>query len=283
MGSHRVCTINFVRLAYECDSLDNFYKILDKRIKNTAKILKAHKVLIGKLERAGLEPFITRGWIRMDRLFSTYGILGVVEAKQILETRFPDEIKEEQDVMKDFLTYLNVKSQEYGKELGITTNIEQIPGESFAVRLASVDKLIFENGYSLEAPLYANQFVPLWSEDGIYERMDNFGSYDKLLSGGGIAHLQVGTSTTSKQNEQLIRYAVKADCEHFAINRVYSKCKSCGHVYSTKTDVCPSCGCAEMGHYTRTIGYFTPVDSWNKIRREWEFPRRKFIDDSLMK
>ena len=37
-----------------------------------------------------------------------------------------------------------------------------------------------------------------------------------------------------------------------------------------------------LGYFTRTIGYFTPVDSWNKVRREWEFPRRKFNDDSLV-
>lgn len=282
MGSHRVCTINFARIAYESETMDEFYKILDRRIKNTGKILKAHKVLIGKLERKGLQPFITRGWIRMDRLFSTYGILGVVEAKKILETKFSDEIKEGQDVMKDFLTYLNEKSREYGKELGITTNIEQIPGESFAVRLAKVDNLIFPTENIIDTPLYANQFSPLWSDEGIYERMDTFGKYDALLSGGGITHLQVGTSTTTKQNEQLIRYAVKADCEHFAINRVYSKCSKCGKVYSVKTDTCPDCGCDKLGHFTRTIGYFTPVDSWSKIRREWEFPRRKFIDDSLM-
>lgn len=282
MGSHRVCTINFARIAYEADTLDEFYKILDRRIRNTAKILKAHKVLIGKLERKGLQPFITRGWIRMDRLFSTYGILGVVEAKKILETKFGDVIAEDQDVMKDFLTYLNDKSREYGKDIGINTNIEQIPGESFAVRLATVDSLIFPDENIVETPLYANQFSPLWSDEGIYERMDTFGKYDALLSGGGITHLQVGTSTTTKQNEQLIKYAVKANCEHFAINRVYSKCNKCGKVFSTKTDVCPDCGCDSLGHFTRTIGYFTPVDSWSKIRREWEFPRRKFIDDSLM-
>ena len=101
MGSHRVVTINFARIAYEANSMEDFYHILDKRIRGAAKVLKAHKVLIGKMEEKGLEPFITRGWIRMDRLFSTFGILGVVEAKKILETKFADQIEDGQDVMKD--------------------------------------------------------------------------------------------------------------------------------------------------------------------------------------
>lgn len=149
MGSHRVITLSFCKYAIMAKSMKDFYKILDEEILNAAKILKAHKVLLGKLEQQGLEPFISNGFIRMDRLMSTYGILGVVEASIILKERFGDELEDGQDVMKDMLTYLNVKSKEYGKEYNIKVNHEQIPGESFAVRLATVDKLLFadEDGY----------------------------------------------------------------------------------------------------------------------------------------
>ena len=80
----------------------------------------------------------------------------------------------------------------------------------------------------------------------------------------------------------MIRAAIKCDCEHFAINRIYSKCAECGHVYDTKLSDCPHCGGNNMEHFTRVIGYFVPVSSWNKTRREWEFPKRKFNDDSLV-
>ena len=282
MGSHRVCTVNFARIAYEAKDMKDFYKILDKRTKEAGKILKAHKVLIGKLTQVGLEPFISRGWIRMDRLFSTYGILGVVEAQKILETKFPEYHTEEHNLMVEFLKHFDSKVRETGKEFGIATNIEQIPGESFAVRLATADKLVFPDMNIIDTPLYANQFVPLWDDSTVWERMEEYGVVDAQLSGGGIVHLQIGSATTSKQNEKLIREAIKCDCEHFAINRVYSRCKDCGHVFDTKMTDCPHCGKNNMEYLTRTIGYFTPVDSWNKVRREWEFPRRKFNDDSLI-
>lgn len=282
MGSHRVCTVNFARIAYEAKDMKDFYKILDKRTKEAGKILKAHKVLIGKLTQVGLEPFISRGWIRMDRLFSTYGILGVVEAQKILETKFPEYHTEEHNLMVEFLKHFDSKVRETGKEFGIATNIEQIPGESFAVRLATADKLVFPDMNIIDTPLYANQFVPLWDDSTVWERMEEYGVADAQLSGGGIVHLQIGSATTSKQNEKLIREAIKCDCEHFAINRVYSRCKDCGHVFDTKMSDCPHCGKNNMEYLTRTIGYFTPVDSWNKVRREWEFPRRKFNDDSLI-
>ena len=148
--------------------------------------------------------------------------------------------------------------------------------------MATADKLIFPDVDIIDTPLYANQFVPLWEDSTVWERMEEYGKADSCLSGGGIVHLQIGSSTTAKQNEALIRAAIKCDCEHFAINRVYSKCNDCGHVYDTKMTDCPHCGGHSLGYFTRTIGYFTPVDSWNKVRREWEFPRRKFNDDSLV-
>lgn len=281
MGSHRVVTINFARIAYEANSLEDFYHILDKRIRGAAKVLKAHKVLIGKMEEKGLEPFITRGWIRMDRLFSTFGILGVVEAKKILETKFADEITEGQDVMNDYLVYLNKHSAEYAKELVLFSNIEQIPGESYAVRLATVDNLIF-NENIIDAPLYANQFVPLWEDATIWEKLEADGKYNQLLTGGGIVHAQLGSKTTSAQNKKIILYAIKCGCEHFVLNSVYSKCPKCGAVYDHKVASCSKCGHNEhMQYFTRVVGFFVPVDSWNPTRRNWEFQRRTFIDDSL--
>lgn len=281
MGSHRVVTINFARIAYEANSMEDFYHILDKRIRGAAKVLKAHKVLIGKMEEKGLEPFITRGWIRMDRLFSTFGILGVVEAKKILETKFADQIEDGQDVMKDYLVYLNKHSQEYAKELGLFSNIEQIPGESYAVRLATVDNLIFDEDI-IDAPLYANQFVPLWEDATIWEKLEADGKYNQLLTGGGIVHAQLGSKTTSSQNRKIIEYAIKCGCEHFVLNSVYSKCPKCGAVYDHKVASCSKCGHNEhMEYFTRIVGYFTSVDSWNPTRKNWEFERRTFIDDSL--
>lgn len=281
MGSHRVVTINFARIAYEANSMEDFYHILDKRIRGAAKVLKAHKVLIGKMEEKGLEPFITRGWIRMDRLFSTFGILGVVEAKKILETKFADQIEDGQDVMKDYLVYLNKHSQEYAKELGLFSNIEQIPGESYAVRLATVDNLIFDEDI-IDAPLYANQFVPLWEDATIWEKLEVDGKYNQLLTGGGIVHAQLGSKTTPSQNRKIIEYAIKCGCEHFVLNSVYSKCPKCGAVYDHKVASCSKCGHNEhMEYYSRIVGFFVPVDCWNPTRRNWEFQRRTYIDDSL--
>jgi ribonucleoside-triphosphate reductase len=269
LGSHRVCTINFMRIALEAKDKEHFYKILDERIESTLKILKAHKELIIMLEKKGLQPFITNGWLNMKRMFSTVGIMGICECSKLLKEKFSSS----GDVQGRILTYLNNKVKELATKYELVSNIEQIPGESFAVRLAKADKLLFKN---INYEIYSNQFVPLWENKTLWERMDEDGKYNNLLTGGGIVHAQIGERVTSKQAEKIIRYAINANCEHFALNAVYSQCED-GHMSFGKIETCPTCGKKIVEQYTRVVGFFTNVSAWDKTRREWEFPKRTFV------
>ena len=130
--------------------------------------------------------------------------------------------------------------------------------------------------------MYANQFVPLWDKVGLFERIEKFGRMDKKCSGGSILHCQVSSQTTPKQNERIITEAVKNECEHFAINAVYSRCMDCGEVVDHKVGICEKCGSQKIDYLTRVVGFFVPLSSFNKTRREHDFPNRYFADDSLM-
>ena len=145
LGSHRVITINFARCAYEAESYDDFKKIISERVARMGKILKAHKILILKLEELGKQPWISNGWIDMSHMFSTFGCVGYVEADQILKFKF-DHV--DFDYMKDFLVFFNDECQKIANQENIIFNIEAIPAEGAAPKLAKADKLIFadENG-----------------------------------------------------------------------------------------------------------------------------------------
>lgn len=277
MGSHRVITINFQRIALEAQSMEDYYKILKQRIDDAAKILKAHKLLIFKLKDVGLQSFITNGYINPGRLFSTFGILGTYEAQRTLKQKF--DIPEDRDLVKDILTFFNAESLEAGKRYNIVINQEQIPAESMAVRFATADKALFNLGEDYYK-LYANQHVPLWEDKTIFERLAIAGKYDQLLTGGSIVHLNVDGDTTYQQNLKLIEYAVKCGTEHFAINKCYTICNDCGEVIKYKTDKCEKCGSTNLDYVLRIIGYFVRVSAFGKVRREWEFPRRVFTKAS---
>lgn len=275
LGSHRVVTIDFNRIALESDSYKQYFSILDRRIEDSAKILSSHKRLLQLLTDKGLQLFIQNGWIRMDRLFSTFGVLGLTETASTVKTKNWEDMPDGTDIIKDSLIYLNRKMFDVSSEYGIMGNIEQIPAESMAVRLAKTDRLLFGED-KVPYKLYANQFVPLWEEASIWEKLSTDGKYNKLITGGGIVHAQIGEKVTPNQAKKIIKYAIDCGCEHFALNAVYTKCNNGHSSFGNKT-VCPVCGSQELHHFTRVVGFFTEVENWNPVRRDWEFPRRTFV------
>lgn len=272
LGSHRVVTINFNRIALECTSIEDFFTRLEARTISAGKILKAHKELLRLLEKRNLLPFISNGWISFRRLFSTFGILGIYECRNTLEEK---GFINSEDVVGDILKFFNTIVLRTSSELGLIGNIEQIPAESFSHRLADADRLLYGEE-KVPYKLYANQFVPLWKDASVWERMDVDGKYNKLLTGGGIVHVQISDSVTGKQAEKLINYATKSGCEHFALNATYSKCEN-NHTFRGKHSKCPECQSENVEYFTRTVGFFTPVKSWSKIKQTEDFEKRKFI------
>ncbi|MBO7043102.1 hypothetical protein J6W34_00825 [bacterium] len=150
LGSHRVVTIDFARCAYEANSYDDFKKIISEKVERMGKILKAHKVLILKLESLGKQPWISNGWIDMTHMFSTFGCVGYVEAADILKFKFNHT---DFDYMKDFLVYFNDECQRVANKENIIFNIEAIPAEGMSPKLAKADKIIFadeEGNYNFD-------------------------------------------------------------------------------------------------------------------------------------
>jgi len=276
LGSHRVCTINFMRIAKEAKTKKEFFEILNERIDSAAKILKAHKNLIKTLTQQGLQMFISNGWINMNRLFSTFGLLGLYEGAKEFEKKFGNG----SDITAEVLEFFNEKVSETSKKYEIIGNIEQIPAESFAIRLSKADKLIYGDK-KIPYNLYANQFIPLWEDASIWDKMDEDGKYNKLITGGGIVHIQIGERVTAIQTEKIIKYAINSGCEHFALNSVWSECED-GHMNFGNLNICGECSKPIKEKYTRVVGFFTPVSSWQDVRREWEFPKRTFCDLSVV-
>jgi ribonucleoside-triphosphate reductase len=126
--------------------------------------------------------------------------------------------------------------------------------------------------------IYANQWVSLWEDHTIYEKMQRDGEIQKLMTGGSIVHVNVDSKLTATQADTLIKDSVKYGMAHFALNSVYTECTECHKVHKGNFKNCPNCNSDKLSHYTRVIGYFSRVENWNKTRRENDFPNRKFLD-----
>ena len=277
MGSHRVVLLNTNRYALELQGkgdADDFLRMLDTRIEQATKILLSHRHMLAKLRDDGFLMFLENGWMDLDRMFSTIGLIGLIETVETLNKGLDEKNGDRKLTMEEMLVFINKKVNELSAKYHIPMNIEQVPGEAMAPRLAKVDRYLFGEE-KVPYELYSNQFVPLWVDATIFERMEADGYYGDFLTGGGIVHFNLGEKTTPQQNKELIEFAIKSNAQHFALNMAYSECVD-GHVTLGKNEKCPICGKEITDYVTRVVGFFTRCSRWTEVRREWEFPRRKF-------
>jgi len=297
IGSHRVAGLNLPRLAIlERDDSD----IIEKDLEILHKILYSHRRLITDRIEGGFLPLYTTDWIRLSRQYSTIGFIGGYE---YIKNRGLDiKTNKGQKVLLNVLQKIENKIvmwQEEEKEEKNIYNIEQIPGESMAVRLADLDQIL---GYNLKArnhideeidvpyldrerkfELYSNQYIPLIENVSIYDRFVIQGKFDSLTSGGAILHINVDDEKpiSAEQFKRLIISAKSLNVVYFAINYAYSECKA-RHFVIGKKDQCSICGANIVQQYTRVVGFITPVNSWNSTRRDIEYSSRVFYKNGSL-
>ena len=270
LGSHRVVTVNFRRISLETNSYEEFKQKLKDRMWDASRILRAHKKLIRDLIAKGTQPFMDNGWLDIDRMFSTIGILGYCEAIDDFKKKYDPDF----DYLQDILVFVNDVAKEITKETeDIIINIEAVPAETMAVKFASTDKWIYGEE-KVPEKIYANQFVPLWEDVTIAEKCKREG-YTKYLSGGGIAHISCGEKITSKQAKNLLNLMMKSNLEHCAINPCYSICEN-DHYTLGKVDVCPVCNKPIIDQLTRTVGFFIRTSNMSAVKREEDFEKRHY-------
>jgi ribonucleoside-triphosphate reductase len=270
LGSHRVVTINLVRLARKTKTLDLFKESLKRAMYDSAKILVAHRALIkDRINQNFLQFFKPMKWLDLDTMFfSTIGFNGIYEAFKTLGI----DLVQSQDEAIELFKYCNDLLNDLAGEYQVPFNLEQIPGEGAAINLAKKDKVYFGDSEDI---LYSNQFVPLWENIDLISRAKIDGKLSKFFGGGVISHLNISAKTSKKQMVDLISFATSCGLDHFALNACFAKCSN-GHVSVTNGALCPICGEQINERYTRVVGYLTPINNWVKERREYEFPRRRF-------
>jgi len=276
IGSHRVVTVNLPRIALEArGDKEKFFKILEERLQIAKDLLLVHReeILWRRVERGFLKFFNPLKWFNLNMFFSTIGINGVYEACYFMG--LPMEKEEGQEFAESVLMAIEKRALEFSTETGNSFNTEEIPAESTAITLARKDKLLFGDRQVFE--LYSNQYLPLIADVTMMERIKLSGKFMKILSGGGIMHLNVQEKVKNPETmKKLIMVALKYGVEHFAVNYGFGECEN-GHTSVVGTEkTCPICAGKITDYYTRVIGYFTRVSSWGEVRREFEYPRRKF-------
>lgn len=279
IGSTRVVGINLPRIAFRMknEGLSDYKEILHKELVKCHKVLYAHRELLKDRIARGSFPLYKAGWISLDKQYNTLGFIGAYEFLDILGKDIVSD--EGSNYLIDVMKFMESHITDWEKEDQVSFNIEQIPGESMAVRLAESDKILKYNK-DYDVALYSNQYVPLIKDASIADRFKIQGKFDNLTSGGSILHLNIhdGSQLSQGQVFKIIEMARKTNTVYFAINRVFVKCEE-GHYTISNNGSCPDCGAKIIQQFSRVVGFCVPISSWHYARQD-EFRERVFYSDN---
>lgn len=284
IGSLGVVTLNLPRLARaanrqraearKAEVFDLFLVYVDEAARLAGQINNAKRIFLRDRIRRGSLPLYSLGYMDLARQFSTCGFTGLYEALYILGY----DLREEDGLAaaERILGRINETNAELSRLYGAPHNMEQVPAETSAVKLATKDSAQGRNPEGW--PLYSNQFLPLWAEGvDLLDRIRVQGRLDGYCTGGAICHLNISERLSDPAvMEALIRHAAAEGVVYFAINYVLNRCAT-GHMsVGHDRDSCPICGEPITDTFTRVVGFLTNTKHWNATRREHDWPERKF-------
>jgi anaerobic ribonucleoside-triphosphate reductase len=279
IGSLGVCTINFPRLAWKSEgNVEKFLASIEELVQDSQDVNNAKRHIVQKRIDNGNHPLYSLGFMALSKQYSTVGVNGLYEAVQIMGHDIMT--KEGQEFTLRVLKTINEYNDKLQKKYNAPHNVEQIPAENVAIKLAEKDRLLkFNDVYDI----YSNQFIPLVVKADLLDRIELQGLFDSHFSGGAIAHLNVETRIDDTAViANLIRHAAKKGVVYFAINYSIKECEN-GHMSIGKAiTACTTCGGEITGEYSRVVGFLTKVSCWHKVRREQDWPNRVFEDKTQL-
>ncbi|ABM80012.1 anaerobic ribonucleoside triphosphate reductase [Hyperthermus butylicus] len=285
-GSKVVITVNLPRIALEARRDDEaFVEKLDETL---------------ALVRSGLEWFARR-YERLAKAYpefysmvleyvpealrlmgSTYflpvGVIGLSEAAAIMagDPKAWTEGSRSQwfrmaEWMKKTVEHIVSRTREWSKKTGIPFNVEEVPGESAAARLAERDVQLFpelrEYLPDPEEPIYSTSIAPYYAPMELWERVEVEERVQPVFTGGVIMHIFLGEEPDPEALASLTRkLAANTSLVYWSYTPALSVCPRCGWSSVGIRTTCPRCG-GETEIWSRIVGYYRPLRNWNPARR----------------
>ncbi|MDI6826614.1 MAG: ribonucleoside triphosphate reductase [Candidatus Aenigmarchaeota archaeon] len=274
-GSVGVVTINMPRIGYLSKDEDKFFERLEGLMELAKKSLEIKRKIVSENIDKGLLPFTKRYLGRLRWHFSTIGLVGMNEACLNFLGR-GIATKEGKEFAIKTLKFMRDKVLEFQKDTGNIYNLEATPAEGTAYDLARIDKKKYPKIITAgkRVPYYTNStFLPVDYTDDIFEVLKHQEDLQVLYTGGTIFHAFIGERIDDPETCKILvkRIADNFRIPYFTITPTFSICIDHGYIVGELFN-CPRCKkLTEV--YSRIVGYYRPVQSWNEGKRE-EFRQR---------
>ncbi|AEM38469.1 anaerobic ribonucleoside-triphosphate reductase [Pyrolobus fumarii 1A] len=287
-GSKAVVTLNVPRLVVEADRDDErLEELLDMVLgivregllwfaERYARLAREHPSFYQMPLEYIPEVFKLTG----SPYFLTVGILGLPEAAAIIEgdPRLWTEGSRRDwlraaEWMKKFVERVVAETRRWSIETSVPFNVEEVPGESAAAKLARRDTRLYpwmlDYLPDREEPIYSTSIAPYYAPMELWERVEVEERVQPVFTGGVMMHIFLGEEPDPEALASLTRrLTANTNLVYWSYTPAISVCPRCGWSGVGIHTACPRCG-AQTEIWSRIIGYYRPVN------KTWSLPRRR--------
>ena len=286
-GSIGVVTLNMARLGYRFNGDHTaLVKEIDRLMDIGKSTLEKKRAFVQKMYDRGLYPYTSRYLPFLKNHFSTIGVNGMNEMIRNF-TGDKYDITDERGIAMslEILDHMRSRMVSYQEETGNLYNLEATPAEGTTYRFAKEDKKryadIIQAG-SGENIYYTNSSqIPVGHTDDPFEALELQNRLQCKYTGGTVLHLYMNEKLSSAEAcKNFVRKVIENyQMPYITVTPVFSTCETHGYLNGEQPE-CPKCG-AKTSVWTRVMGYFRPVDSFNTGKKGEHRERLHFREDQV--
>ncbi|NVM43457.1 MAG: anaerobic ribonucleoside-triphosphate reductase [Candidatus Lokiarchaeota archaeon] len=287
IGSLQSVSLNLPRYAYMSANEDDYFRILDKNMELSARVLLKKWKLMEKRLRSGHLPLCS-GKIDGEPIFNlkdqnlSIGFTGLNEALKSLIGYELHEHDTAYNFGKKVLEYMVAKCNSMTERDGISYSLWEQPAESTSNRLARLDLKHFPKKAipqsSGNSAYYTNSSHFRYDADiTLSERIKKQGDYHPVVEGGVITHIWLGEQNPDINGlwELTKNICLNTNTAYFAYTTDFTYCPHCRKMFRGGNFICPQCYSGDVKVYSRITGYYSEVNRYNSGKKaEWESRKR---------
>ncbi|MFA7275574.1 MAG: ribonucleoside triphosphate reductase [Pseudobdellovibrionaceae bacterium] len=284
-GSIGVVTLNMARLGYRfAGNKEGLYAELTRLMDISKSTLEKKRVFVQKMYNRGLYPYTARYLPFLRNHFSTIGVNGMNEMVRNF-THDQHNITDETGATMclEMLDFMREKIRSYQEETGNLYNLEATPAEGTTYRFAKEDKKhfpeIIQAGIG-ENIYYTNSSqIPVDHTDDPFEALELQNKMQCKYTGGTVLHLYMNEKISSADAcKRFVKKVIENyQLPYITVTPVFSTCETHGYLDGEQPE-CPHCG-EKTNVWTRVMGYFRPVESFNTGKKGEHHERIHFRED----
>ena len=292
-GSVGVVTVNMARLGHlHAGDEAGLVAALDRLLEIGRDTLELKRTVIQHHIDAGLFPFTKRWLGTLDNHFSTLGVNGMNEmVRNFTADAYDLTDPRGHDMCVRLLDHVRDKMVEFQEATGHLYNLEATPAEGTTYRFAKEDRKrypgILQAGTESN-PYYTNSSqIPVAYTDDPFEAQEMQEELQTKYTGGTVLHLYMNERISSAAAcKELVRRSLTAfRTPYITVTPTFSICPVHGYLPG-EHKTCAKCAELHPGAepvecevWTRVMGYFRPVKSFN-IGKKGEYMERQMFTEA---